>query len=85
MDETEIEPTITAFIADLERAHPDYDVQVLVDLDRTGSETRLDLQAIHRQTQVVLRAEVTGATLIDALLHARDEITGQLTQDAEDR
>ena len=33
MDEPEIEPTITSFIATLERAYPDYEVQVLMDLE----------------------------------------------------
>jgi hypothetical protein len=80
MDEREIASTITSFIATLERAYPDYEVQVLMDLDRTDGETRLDVQAIQRQSQVVLRAEVTGATLGDALLLGRAEITRQLAQ-----
>jgi hypothetical protein len=54
-----------------------------MDLDRTEGETRLDVQAIHRQSQLVLRAEVTGATLVDALLLGRAEITRQVAQAEE--
>ncbi len=60
MDDTRLATTIEAMIEELEQAHPDYEVQVLVEPAEAPDILQLEVQVIHRETQTVARIRDAG-------------------------
>jgi len=60
MDDTRLATAMEAMIEELERAHPDYEVQVLVEPAESPGMLQLEVQVIHRETQTVARIRDAG-------------------------
>lgn len=60
MDDTQLATAIEAMIEELERAHPDYEVQVLAEPAESPNILQLEVQVIHRETQTVARFRDAG-------------------------
>jgi len=60
MDDARLATAIEAMIEELERAHPDYEVQVLVEPAESPGMLQLEVQVIHRETQTVARFHDAG-------------------------
>lgn len=60
MDDTRLATAIEAMIEELEDAHPDYEVQVLLEPAQPPDTFQLEVQVIHRETQTVARVRDAG-------------------------
>ncbi len=60
MDNAQLATAIEAVIEEMERAHPDYEVQVLVEPAASPNILQLEVQVIHRDTQTVARIRDAG-------------------------
>lgn len=61
MDEAELAAAIEALIEGVEVAHPDYELQVLVEAVESSAAVRMEAMVIERQTELVTRFVEEGA------------------------
>ncbi len=81
MDNAQLATAIEAMIEEMERAHPDYEVQVLVEPAASPDTLQLEVQVIHRDTQTVARirdaGEDIGAVLSRVTKAVHDGLPGR--------
>ena len=81
MDDARLATAIEAMIEELERAHPDYEVQVLVEPPESPGMLQLEVQVIQRETQTVARirdaGEDIGAVLSRVTKAVHDGLPGR--------
>ncbi len=80
MDDSRLALAIEAMIEELEVAHPDYEVQVLVEPAESAGILQLEVQVIHRETQTVARfrdaGDDAGAVLSRVTKAVHDSLPG---------
>lgn len=82
MDDTRVAAAIEAMIEQLELAHPDYEVEVLLDPGETAGVVNLEALVIHRETEMAARFWESGSDIDGVVARLSRAVHGGLPERA---